>query len=103
MIRRPPRSTLFPYTTLFRSLVIGATIALLGGGLSSAFLLTPVSFVLAGVLVAIILVGFGLVMPARKEAGTRALEAGVGFGGVLERGGGGNPKGDNPGHSGGGV
>src|SRR5260370_9252923 len=24
MIRRPPRSTLFPYTTLFRSLSIGA-------------------------------------------------------------------------------
>src|SRR3712207_9391322 len=24
MIRRPPRSTLFPYTTLFRSLVCGA-------------------------------------------------------------------------------
>src|SRR5437016_10211652 len=24
MIRRPPRSTLFPYTTLFRSLYIGA-------------------------------------------------------------------------------
>src|SRR5439155_11316182 len=24
MIRRPPRSTLFPYTTLFRSLVFGA-------------------------------------------------------------------------------
>src|SRR5256885_13259686 len=24
MIRRPPRSTLFPYTTLFRSLVIAA-------------------------------------------------------------------------------
>src|ERR1017187_10430263 len=24
MIRRPPRSTLFPYTTLFRSLVLGA-------------------------------------------------------------------------------
>ena len=23
MIRRPPRSTLFPYTTLFRSVVIG--------------------------------------------------------------------------------
>src|SRR2546430_8915766 len=28
MIRRPPRSTLFPYTTLFRSLL--ATIGLLG-------------------------------------------------------------------------
>src|SRR5256885_6976963 len=25
MIRRPPRSTLFPYTTLFRSLVAGRT------------------------------------------------------------------------------
>src|ERR1039457_196629 len=25
MIRRPPRSTLFPYTTLFRSLYVGAT------------------------------------------------------------------------------
>src|SRR3712207_7169817 len=26
MIRRPPRSTLFPYTTLFRSLVINRTL-----------------------------------------------------------------------------
>src|SRR5260370_34073811 len=26
MIRRPPRSTLFPYTTLFRSLLIGHTL-----------------------------------------------------------------------------
>src|SRR2546429_5990493 len=25
MIRRPPRSTLFPYTTLFRSLIVGET------------------------------------------------------------------------------
>src|SRR3989454_7872658 len=30
MIRRPPRSTLFPYTTLFRSLAKVATWALLG-------------------------------------------------------------------------
>src|SRR5258706_1828213 len=30
MIRRPPRSTLFPYTTLFRSLNLGS--ALLGQG-----------------------------------------------------------------------
>src|ERR1041385_9456169 len=28
MIRRPPRSTLFPYTTLFRSEVCGGTIAM---------------------------------------------------------------------------
>src|SRR2546425_5824164 len=31
MIRRPPRSTLFPYTTLFRSL--GVEIVLVGGGI----------------------------------------------------------------------
>src|SRR5256886_12440415 len=28
MIRRPPRSTLFPYTTLFRSFTLALTIAL---------------------------------------------------------------------------
>src|SRR5256884_6622079 len=27
MIRRPPRSTLFPYTTLFRSFALGALLA----------------------------------------------------------------------------
>src|SRR3712207_7715315 len=31
MIRRPPRSTLFPYTTLFRSLVVGEDVGLLLG------------------------------------------------------------------------
>src|SRR3712207_8887077 len=33
MIRRPPRSTLFPYTTLFRSLSVLNQV--LGGGMSS--------------------------------------------------------------------
>src|SRR2546422_3741194 len=28
MIRRPPRSTLFPYTTLFRSIVVGPDLRL---------------------------------------------------------------------------
>src|SRR3712207_9032465 len=28
MIRRPPRSTLFPYTTLFRSVVVGDRVSL---------------------------------------------------------------------------
>src|SRR5215813_14413763 len=32
MIRRPPRSTLFPYTTLFRSPAEGATLVWLGTG-----------------------------------------------------------------------
>src|SRR3712207_8662923 len=30
MIRRPPRSTLFPYTTLFRSEVVDAQVAVVG-------------------------------------------------------------------------
>src|SRR3712207_7421116 len=30
MIRRPPRSTLFPYTTLFRSLLRGGKVAQIG-------------------------------------------------------------------------
>src|SRR2546430_11432576 len=42
MIRRPPRSTLFPYTTLFRS-VVGVSIAALRGfsALFSALTLLP--------------------------------------------------------------
>src|SRR2546422_2772296 len=37
MIRRPPRSTLFPYTTLFRSYMAGErVIPGYGGGMSSA-------------------------------------------------------------------
>src|SRR3989449_9498966 len=31
MIRRPPRSTLFPYTTLFRSIVVDRVVALHAG------------------------------------------------------------------------
>src|SRR2546430_7690524 len=31
MIRRPPRSTLFPYTTLFRSVVIGSEVIAISG------------------------------------------------------------------------
>src|SRR5215216_8179597 len=49
MIRRPPRSTLFPYTTLFRSAaadakvdVIGATLCALGlGGITYGLIEQP--------------------------------------------------------------
>src|SRR3712207_9542995 len=34
MIRRPPRSTLFPYTTLFRSLLGGGAVAITQGTLA---------------------------------------------------------------------
>src|SRR5256885_10231923 len=59
MIRRPPRSTLFPYTTLFRSLgepmtwqftltglLIGAIVGLTGMGGGS--LMTPILVILFG-------------------------------------------------------
>src|SRR5256886_13279826 len=36
MIRRPPRSTLFPYTTLFRSVDVGARLALADAACSGA-------------------------------------------------------------------
>src|SRR3712207_6906555 len=39
MIRRPPRSTLFPYTTLFRSQVVAGSV----GGVQAVFTLTNVS------------------------------------------------------------
>src|SRR5256885_12160674 len=42
MIRRPPRSTLFPYTTLFRSLVDGDHLALSGLGERVAIVKAPV-------------------------------------------------------------
>src|SRR3712207_7050864 len=35
MIRRPPRSTLFPYTTLFRSLIVFCAFSILSNGKSS--------------------------------------------------------------------
>src|SRR5205085_6231091 len=34
MIRRPPRSTLFPYTTLFRSIAVGGHTAMRLAGIS---------------------------------------------------------------------
>src|SRR2546430_11485316 len=43
MIRRPPRSTLFPYTTLFRSRDVRATYAIFG-----ALVAFPTYYALAG-------------------------------------------------------
>src|SRR2546425_8020446 len=44
MIRRPPRSTLFPYTTLFRSLVVAGSL-----GKSGAAALAPAAALRSGV------------------------------------------------------
>src|SRR3712207_7785960 len=60
MIRRPPRSTLFPYTTLFRSAVMGLSVVGLG-----ILMLSIVMLVLTGMgmelsTVAAELTGFGM-------------------------------------------
>ena len=43
MIRRPPRSTLFPYTTLFRSvaIIVALGVKLVGGLLTAALVAIP--------------------------------------------------------------
>src|SRR2546422_5317118 len=41
MIRRPPRSTLFPYTTLFRSFRRASTISLPSGSLTACMGVRP--------------------------------------------------------------
>src|SRR2546430_8634129 len=64
MIRRPPRSTLFPYTTLFRS--------------AMQYILSPkLSWPIALICVAI-LIGVGLiagVLPARRAAAVDPVES----------------------------
>src|SRR3712207_8626444 len=44
MIRRPPRSTLFPYTTLFRSVFEGVVIKRQGEGVRETFTVRKQSF-----------------------------------------------------------
>jgi hypothetical protein len=65
--------------------ILGVVIAGGGGALADRLLLTPVPFVIAGVLAALIVGLFALVMPARSVAGTRALEAVLGFQEFLTR------------------
>ncbi len=64
---------------------LGALVGGVGAAVAHRFLLTPVSFIVAGVLVGLILLGFGAIMPARTEAGARALEQVLGFEEFLRR------------------
>src|SRR2546427_9061182 len=60
MIRRPPRSTLFPYTTLFRS-----------QGLSNGLLLFPAEVVDAGAAPNLLRVAPGVLAPVEDRKSTR--------------------------------
>ncbi|HTL05389.1 MAG TPA: DUF2207 domain-containing protein [Gemmatimonadales bacterium] len=64
---------------------LGICFAVLGGMVAAKFSLTPVPFVIAGILSAAILLFFGRIMPARTEAGARALEGVLGFEEFLTR------------------
>jgi len=62
--------------------------ALVGGGgsvIAARFGMAPLTTVLAGVLTGAIVLGFGIFMPTRTVAGTRALEAALGFEEFLQR------------------
>src|SRR5256885_14698724 len=98
MIRRPPRSTLFPYTTLFRSVLAkvesaaakGATTVLLQGGHNPAL---PLDYYLT--LVRETRKRFPQVTPhffTASEIHTMAQVAGVRFTEILDRLGGAGPR-----------
>ena len=70
---------------LVGAVALGGLIAIGGGMLAAGFLMTPVPFVVAGVAVGVILLWFSLIMPARTDAGTRALEQVLGFEEFLRR------------------
>src|SRR5256885_4355070 len=82
MIRRPPRSTLFPYTTLFRSSwlrnqewIKGPRSARRGDGASVSRVSRPCAIVCTGLLLGqrqIRAGAAGLVMPLHKGVGSRA-------------------------------
>src|SRR2546428_9648425 len=66
MIRRPPRSTLFPYTTLFRSDLVYWPAPELGDGPHLSYAIQWFAF--AG----IVIVGMGALL--RKQASSRGVE-----------------------------
>src|SRR5258706_536071 len=69
------------------AIILGGVIAGGGAMLSAGFLMTPVPFIVAGLLVAGILLWFSLIMPARTQPRTRPLEQVLGFQEFLRRGG----------------
>jgi len=64
---------------------LGLAVGFGGSAVAARLLLTPVPFIVAGVLVAAIVIGFGFIMPARSVAGARTLEAVLGFEEFLRR------------------
>ncbi len=59
--------------------ILGFLMAIGGSALGVKFGLTPVPFVIGGILSGVIILAFGQLMPARTDAGTRALEQVLGY------------------------
>jgi uncharacterized membrane protein YgcG len=79
---RPDRVLAFWIVT---ALVVGALLIAGGMALSAFTGMAQLTVVLAGVATGVVVMGFGLFMPARTIAGARALEAALGFEEFLER------------------
>src|SRR2546430_11399410 len=69
MIRRPPRSTLFPYTTLFRSIIKSGTTGTLGRRLTTRDLLHGMQVAICAVLVT------SSIVAVRSEEHTSELQS----------------------------
>jgi uncharacterized membrane protein len=67
------------------AVAVGMVVGIGGTYLSKLTLLTPVPFVIAGILSALILIVFARIMPARTDSGARALEQVLGFEEFLRR------------------
>src|SRR3712207_8426458 len=77
MIRRPPRSTLFPYTTLFRAVVGGVALLLLLGrrGLLGQYLDAWFGITLPFTTPAVVIAESFVAMPFRSEEHTSELQS----------------------------
>jgi hypothetical protein len=67
------------------AVLLGVALVMLGGTVAGKLNLTPVPFVIAGILSGLIVLGFGRIMPARTVAGARAQERVLGFEEFLRR------------------
>jgi uncharacterized membrane protein len=70
---------------VFAGIALGVLLGVGGAALSASLALTPVPFVIAAVVSALIVIGIGWFMPARTVSGARTLERVLGFGEFLER------------------
>ena len=87
MARRYYRSR--PDRTMAKWVVAGAIAAPIilvpGLAIGTGYGMSPITLVLAAVLTAVVIISFGVFMPARTIAGTRALEQSLGFEEFLNR------------------